>query len=348
MASLGVRSLSELIGRPEKYLEQREVPDHPKANTLDLSAVLCDKADDKAIRTCSQDRNDGNHKPALDLDILKDLTEHTGAAENENPTAGLMDRGPFVKTYDVVNTDRNIGTRTAGRVAEVFENHGLPAGSIDLTFLGSAGQSFGTFLCGGIKLTLIGEGNDYVGKGMSNGEIIVRPPDTICPDFIPAKNSIVGNTCLYGATGGQLFVNGRAGERFGVRNSGSIAVCEGVGDHGCEYMTNGTTAILGLTGKNFGAGMSGGTAYIYDIDGKFQSRLNREMVVARPVKRQQDIAEVKALIEKHAEKTGSPRAKELLGDWDTSLRKMIRVIAKEKYALEQAEQKHEDADGVMV
>ena len=348
MASLGVRSLSELIGRPEKYLEQREVPDHPKANTLDLSAVLCDKADDKAIRTCTQDRNDGNHKPALDLDILKDLTEHTGAAEDENPTAGLMDRGPFVKTYDVVNTDRNIGTRTAGRVAEVFENHGLPAGSINLTFLGSAGQSFGTFLCGGIKLTLIGEGNDYVGKGMSNGEIIVRPPDTICPDFIPAKNSIVGNTCLYGATGGQLFVNGRAGERFGVRNSGSIAVCEGVGDHGCEYMTNGTTAILGLTGKNFGAGMSGGTAYIYDIDGKFQSRLNREMVVARPVKRQQDIAEVKALIEKHAEKTGSPRAKELLGDWDTSLRKMIRVIAKEKYALEQAEQKHEDADGVMV
>jgi glutamate synthase (NADPH/NADH) large chain/glutamate synthase (ferredoxin) len=293
MASLGVRSLDELIGRPQRFLEQREVPDHPKANTLDLSQILNDKADEKAVRTCTHDRNDGIHKPALDLQILADLAEHTGAAEGENPTAGLMDRGPFVKSYPVVNTDRNVGTRTAGRVAEIFENHGLPANSIDLTFTGSAGQSFGTFLCGGIKLTLIGEGNDYVGKGMSNGEIVVRPPEDICPDFVAAKNSIVGNTCLYGATGGKLFVNGRAGERFGVRNSGSISVCEGVGDHGCEYMTNGTTVILGLTGKNFGAGMSGGTAYIYDLDGKFQSRLNPEMVVARPVKRSQDISEVR-------------------------------------------------------
>ncbi len=347
MATLGVRRLDDLIGRPAQFLAQREVPDHPKANTLDLSAVLADKADDQAIRTCTFERNDGIHKPALDLEILKDLTAHSGAKEGENPTAGLMDRGPFVKEYPVVNTDRNIGTRTAGRVAEIYENHGLPAQTIDLTFRGSAGQSFGTFLCGGIKLTLIGEGNDYVGKGMSNGEIIVRPPADICTDFIAAKNSIVGNTCLYGATGGKLFVNGRAGERFCVRNSGSTSVCEGVGDHGCEYMTNGLTVILGLTGKNFGAGMSGGTAYIYDIDGKFQSRINPEMVVARPVKRQQDIAEMKSLIEQHAEKTGSPRAKELLSDWDSALPKLIRVIAKEKYDLEQAEQQHEDADGVM-
>ena len=347
MASLGVRSMNELIGRPQKFLAQREVPDHPKANTLDLRKVLSDKADEKAIRICNQERNDGIHKPALDLDILKDLAAHTGTADGENPTTGLMDRGPFVKEYEVVNTDRNIGTRTAGRVAEVYENHGLLAKSIDLTFRGSAGQSFGTFLCGGIKLTLIGEGNDYVGKGMSNGEIIVRPSNETNPDYIAAKNSIVGNTCLYGATGGRLFVNGRAGERFCVRNSGSTSVCEGVGDHGCEYMTNGLTVILGLTGKNFGAGMSGGTAYIYDIDGKFQSRINPEMVVARPVKREQDLAEVKALIEQHAEKTDSPGAKELLADWDNTLNKLIRVIAKEKYDLEQAEQQHEDADGIM-
>jgi glutamate synthase domain-containing protein 3 len=182
---------------------------------------------------------------------------------------------------------------------------------------------------------------------MSNGEIIVRTPSGMSSDFDAANNSIVGNTCLYGATGGRLFVNGRAGERFCVRNSGSTSVCEGVGDHGCEYMTNGLTVILGLTGKNFGAGMSGGTAYIYDIDGKFQSRINPEMVVARPVKREQDIAEVKEFIEQHARKTESSRAKELLADWDNSLPKLIRVIAKEKYALEQAEQQHEDADGVM-
>jgi len=343
MATLGVRSINELVGRPQKFLEQREVPDHPKANTLDLSAVLADKADDNAIRTCTHERNDGIHKPALDLEILKDLATHTGTSEGENPTTGLMDRGPFVKEYNVVNTDRNIGTRTAGRVAEIYENHGLPANSIDLTFRGSAGQSFGTFLCGGIKLTLIGEGNDYVGKGMSNGEITVRPPADINPDFIAAKNSIVGNTCLYGATGGKLFVNGRAGERFCVRNSGSISVCEGVGDHGCEYMTNGTTVILGITGKNFGAGMSGGTAYIYDIDGKFQSRLNAEMVVARPIKREQDITEVKSLIEAHAEKTGSPRAQELLADWTSTVTRLIRVIAKEKYDLEKAEEEHEAA-----
>jgi len=346
MASLGVRSLNDLIGRPAKYLQQREVPDHPKANTLDLSAVLCDKAAEDTVRICTTDRNDGIHKPALDLEILKDLAAHTGVAEGDNPTAGLMDRGPFTKTYEVVNTDRNIGTRTAGRVAEIYENHGLPASSIDLTFLGSAGQSFGTFLCGGLKLTLIGEGNDYVGKGMSNGEIIVRPPDGMSPNFIASRNSIVGNTCLYGATGGKLFVNGRAGERFCVRNSGSISVCEGVGDHGCEYMTNGTTVILGLTGKNFGAGMSGGTAYIYDIDGKFQSRLNPEMVVARSLKRQRDADELKDLIEQHAVKTDSARARELLDDWDNSIRKIIRVIAKEKYDLEKAEEEHEAAVAV--
>tara|TARA_B100001063_G_scaffold205763_1_gene200849 strand:+ start:2441 stop:7024 length:4584 start_codon:yes stop_codon:yes gene_type:complete len=346
MASLGVRSMNELIGRPQKFLAQRDVPDHPKANTLDLKKVLSDKGDENAVRICTQDRNDGIHKPALDLQILKDLAAHTGTTGEENPTAGLMDRGPFTKEYEVVNTDRNIGTRTAGRVAEIYENHGLPSESIDLTFRGSAGQSFGTFLCGGIKLTLIGEGNDYVGKGMSNGELIVRPPAVMNPDFIAAKNSIVGNTCLYGATGGKLFVNGRAGERFCVRNSGSTSVVEGVGDHGCEYMTNGATVILGLTGKNFGAGMSGGIAYIYDIDGMFQSRLNPEMVVARPVKRAPDIKEVKSLIKEHYEKTDSPRAKELLENWDVTLTKLIRVIAKEKYDLEKAEEEHEAAVAV--
>ena len=181
---------------------------------------------------------------------------------------------------------------------------------------------------------------------MANGEITVRPPAEMCENFIAAENSIVGNTCLYGATGGQLFVNGRAGERFCVRNSGSTAVCEGVGDHGCEYMTNGLAVILGKTGKNFGAGMSGGTAYIYDIDGKFQSRLNPEMVVARRVRRSQDKEELKALIEAHAEKTGSPRAQEILSRWDDMLPKLIRVIAKEKYDLEKAEEEHEAAVAV--
>jgi len=337
----------ELIGRPSQFLEQRKVPNHPKANTIDLSAILADKAEQDAVRVCTEARNDGIHKSALDLEILKDLAAHTDASEGENPTTGLMDRGPFEKTYEVVNTDRNIGTRTSGRVAEAFGNHRLAKDSINLTFTGSAGQSFGTFLCSGINLSLIGEGNDYVGKGMAGGEITVRPPSSINPSFESSENSIVGNTCLYGATGGNLYVNGRAGERFCVRNSGATAVCEGTGDHGCEYMTNGLAVILGLTGKNFGAGMSGGTAYIYDIDGKFQSRLNPEMVVALPVKRQQDIDELKPLIEAHVEKTGSPLAQEILNHWKSALPKIIRVIPKEKHDLEKAEEQHEDADGVM-
>ena len=191
----------------------------------------------------------------------------------------------------MVNTDRNIGTRLSGRIAEVHGDRGLPKDSIHLTFRGSAGQSLGCFLVSGVKLELIGEANDYVGKGMAAGEIVIRVSETAT--FEAATNTICGNTCLYGATGGRLFANGRAGERFAVRNSGATAVVEGVGDHGCEYMTNGTVVILGKTGKNFGAGMSGGTAFVYDVDGKFFSRVNSEMVVALPVRRPQDIAAAK-------------------------------------------------------
>ncbi|NNC90099.1 MAG: glutamate synthase subunit alpha, partial [Akkermansiaceae bacterium] len=256
---------------------------------------------------------------------------------------GIMDVPPVSLEYEVVNTDRNIGTRLSGRVAEIYGNNGLPEGTINITLRGSAGQSFGCFLAGGVRLHLIGEGNDYVGKGMAAGEIIVESPKTMHPEFIAAENSIVGNTVLYGATGGRIFVNGRAGERFCVRNSGATAVCEGVGDHGCEYMTNGLAVILGITGKNFGAGMSGGTAYVYDVDGRFQSRINPEMVVALPVQRQQDIEEAKALIEDHGARTGSVRSAYLLDDWDSAVRKLIRVIPKERAELERQEEQHEAA-----
>ena len=343
MANLGIRNLNEMIGQT-KHLRQREVPNHPKASTIDLSKVLKEAIpSNSAERYRTHERNTGIHKPALDLEILADLRAHAGATEEENPASLLMDCAPFEKTYSVVNTDRNIGTRLSGRIAEVYANSGLPNETIKLTFMGSAGQSFGTFLCGGVSLTLIGEGNDYVGKGMAGGTIFVRPPDQMSATFTAAENSIVGNTVLYGATGGELFVNGRAGERFCVRNSGATAVCEGVGDHGCEYMTNGLVVILGLTGKNFGAGMSGGVAYVLDEDGQFQSRLNPEMVVALPVARDHDIAEVKKLIESHATNTGSLRAKELLSDWDSTLPIMLRVIPKDRHTLELEEAKHESA-----
>ena len=346
MANLGVRKLDDLIGRPE-FLRQREVPKHPKANSIDLSPVLKDvspavaeslNCDPNSIaRICQQERNDGIQKPALDIQIIKDVKESLGSDD----FADLMDRSPIDLDYKVVNTDRNLGTRLSGRIAEVHGNTGLPDNTINLTFHGSSGQSLGTFLCGGISINAVGEANDYVGKGMAGGRIIVQPEDNI--QFEPGDNALVGNTCMYGATGGKLFVNGRAGERFCVRNSGGTAVCEGVGDHGCEYMTNGLVLILGLTGKNFGAGMSGGTAFVYDKDGRFQSRINPEMVAPLPIKRDQDIAEVKRLIEEHIKLTGSTRAKKILENWEKSIYRFIRVIPKERAELEAAEEEHEAA-----
>lgn len=346
MAELGVKKLDDLIGHTE-FLKQRNIPDHPKANMLNLEPVLRDVSEevakangtsvDEISRIRKDERNDGIHKPALDLQILEDVKKELGSDD----LATLMDRPPINLEYKVVNTDRNIGTRLAGRIAEIHADHGLPEGTVNLTVHGSSGQSLGTFLCSGINIRSIGEANDYVGKGMAGGQIIVQPSPEA--SFDPADNSIVGNTCMYGATGGSLFVNGRAGERFCVRNSGGTAVCEGVGDHGAEYMTNGLLLILGLTGKNFGAGMSGGTAFVYDIDGRFQSRINTEMIAPLPIKRQEDIAQVKSLVEQHLELTGSGRAKHLLDNWEASVKKFIRVIPKQRAELEAAEEEHEAA-----
>jgi glutamate synthase (NADPH/NADH) large chain/glutamate synthase (ferredoxin) len=368
MAELGVRKLDDLVGHPE-FLVQREVPDHPKAHTLDLSPVLKDvapilaesrdvaAADIPRIRT--QVRNDGIAKPALDLRIIADLKVALGVAEtadvseieygeeSDDPAltealTAMPDRAPVELSYDIVNTDRNIGTRLSGRIAEIHGDRGFNGHTaVTLKLRGSAGQSLGCFLVSGVKIELVGEANDYVGKGMAGGEIIVRPPSNA--QFEARKNSIAGNTCLYGATAGSLFLNGRAGERFCVRNSGATAVVEGVGDHGCEYMTNGVAAILGRTGKNFGAGMSGGTAYVFDVDGRFYSRVNPEMVVALPIKRECDIAELRALIESHVERTGSLHGQALLDDWAESIKRFVRVIPRDRAALEAAEEEHEAA-----
>ena len=365
MARLGVRTLDELIGRPD-FLKQRHIPDHPKANTLDLSALLKDVVPALAAhsgnpvesisRICAKDRNDGLAKPALDLQILADLVAAVSNGQAPaSPEYGpdsvpqeildaiklLPARPPVVLSYEVVNTDRNIGTRLSGRIAEIHGDRGLSANSIHITCRGSAGQSFGCFLVSGVKLELIGEANDYVGKGMAAGEIVIRVSERA--KFEAATNTICGNTCLYGATGGSLFATGGAGERFAVRNSGATSVVEGIGDHGCEYMTNGIVAVLGKTGKNFAAGMSGGTAYVYDADGKFFSRVNSEMVVALPIKRTQDIAEIRALIELHLKKTGSVQATRLLSNWEETTLKLVRVIAKERAELEAAEELHEAA-----
>ena len=315
MATLGVRKLDDLIGRPE-YLRQRKLADHPKANLIDLSRLLADVGEQTGKdlpRICLQDRNDGIQKePPLDDQILADL----GDKIEKKEAAALG--------YPVKNTHRNIGTKLAGAVARLHGDHGLAEGTLDITLTGSAGQSFGTFLCGGIRLTLIGEANDYVGKGMAGGEIRIKPVEN--RSFDPAENSILGNTVMYGASGGRLFANGRGGERFCVRNSGGIAVVEGIGDHGCEYMTNGTVVVLGSTGKNFGAGMSGGEAFIYDEEGRFEKLFNDEMVeIVRLPEGGPSAAKLRALIEAHVAATGSGKGRAILEDWSASLSKFWRV-----------------------
>jgi glutamate synthase domain-containing protein 2/glutamate synthase domain-containing protein 1/glutamate synthase domain-containing protein 3 len=309
MASLGVRKMEDIIGRPD-LIEIREVPDHPKANMLDFSRLLKDVGADLP-RSCRQQRNDGLHAAPLDDQIIADAQ------------VALIEKKPVNLTYSVKNTNRNIGTKLAGEIAHRYGNHGMRDETITLNLTGSAGQSFGTFLCGGVKIILTGEANDYVGKGMCGGEIIVRPPAK--RGFVPADNSIIGNTVLYGSTGGFLFANGKAGERFCVRNSGGTAVVEGCGDHGCEYMTNGISVILGQTGKNFGAGMSGGLAFIYDESGNFNLMLNDEMVESHPLDDPEDQNFLKGLINRHLQSTESEKAKMLLDNWEAETKK-FRVV----------------------
>ncbi|MEM1444008.1 MAG: glutamate synthase subunit alpha, partial [Verrucomicrobiota bacterium] len=241
-----------------------------------------------------------------DKEILEDLGDKVEKGE------------PAQLSYKVKNTYRNIGTKLAGQVAKHFGDRGLKEGTFDIHLFGSAGQSFGTFLCGGIRLTLTGEANDYVGKGMAGGEIRIKPAED--RGFVAADNSILGNTVMYGASGGRLFANGQGGERFCVRNSGGTAVVEGIGDHGCEYMTNGTVVVLGPTGSNFGAGMSGGRAFIYDEKGRFEKLYNPEMIeIVRLEENGEAAATLKKLVEDHFEATESEKAKEILDNWSEAL-----------------------------
>src|SRR5471030_1247650 len=300
LASIGARSLNEVIGRTD-YLEQREVPDHPKANLLDLSRLLAmPKIDDITPRFHTWERNDKLEDRTLDDVILQDAK------------STLQTKHKLSLKYNVKNTFRSIGTNLSGEIAYRYGDEGLPENTLNLTLSGSAGQSLGAFLVKGVRLTLIGESNDYVGKGMSGGEIILVPSPTA--KFDAAKNSICGNTVLYGATGGSLYIRGRAGERFAVRNSGAIAVVEGIGDHGCEYMTNGRIVVLGVTGKNFAAGMSGGVAYVLDQEGTFEQRCNKAMVSLQRLSDPAEVKGLKELIYKHLDLTESARAKEILAD----------------------------------
>lgn len=228
------------------------------------------------------------------------------------------------------NTDRTVGARLSGEIARRAGDAGLPADSIVVDLHGSAGQSFGAFAIHGLTLRLVGQANDYVGKGLAGGILTLRPPTDA--SYVWHHNVILGNTALYGATAGELYAAGRAGERFAVRNSGARAVVEGVGDHGCEYMTGGVVVVLGKTGRNFGAGMTGGVAYLYDNHERMPAHANTQLVCLRRVERAEDAAELRDLLERHLSLTGSPRARMILDDWANQLPLFWRVAPVEQVA----------------
>ena len=311
LASLGYRSVAEIVGRTD-LLRQRHLTDATQAPMLDLSEVL-QQLDPEGTRPrrCLQERNDRGDTP-LDDRLLRD-------AESAIETGQ-----PFEGRYAIRNHHRTVGARLSGAIATRYGDTGLPPGTVRLNFAGTAGQSFGAFLAPGVHLTLAGEANDYVGKGMGGGEIVIRPAEQA--SFAAGENTIVGNTVLYGATSGALFVAGRAGERFAVRNSGASAVVEGVGDHCCEYMTGGMVVVLGKTGRNFAAGMSHGVAYVLDETSHFPSQVNREMVELERVESEDDEAALRTLISRHYQRTESRRAEAVLARWPAMLPRFWRVV----------------------
>jgi glutamate synthase domain-containing protein 2/glutamate synthase domain-containing protein 1/glutamate synthase domain-containing protein 3 len=313
MASLGIAKVEELIGRVD-LLEADEAIDHWKARGIDLTHLLTFPRDVDADRP--------RHRTQPPPPVLDDALDHV-LLERARPVVEGGDRHVDIAT-PVRNVNRCVGGMLSSRIAQLHGREGLPDGAIDVTFTGSAGQSFGGWLAPGVTFTLHGDANDYTAKGLSGGTVVVTPPAGVT--FDAQENVIVGNTVLYGATSGKAFFRGLAGERFAVRNSGATAVIEGVGDHGCEYMTGGRVVVLGATGRNFAAGMSGGLAFVLDEDGTFRARVNPTMLDQLEELTDEDAAEVRALVEEHRHRTGSTVAAQLLEDWDGARGRFVKVF----------------------
>jgi glutamate synthase domain-containing protein 3 len=310
MARLGIARYEDLVGRVE-LLEADEAIANWRERGIDLSRVLAPTAlsEDTAVRRARA--QDSPLDGALDWELIE-------------AAAPAIEQGEPVELSSAIrNRNRTVGGLLSHHVSKAHGSAGLPGGTIRVALNGSAGQSFGAWLAPGIELSLVGDANDYVGKGLSGGTISVRPPDDA--GFLAEENVVIGNTVLYGATSGKAFFRGLAGERFAVRNSGATAVVEGVGDHGCEYMTGGVAVVLGPTGRNFAAGMSGGIAYVLDRDGTFVSRCNMELVGFDPME-EPDVAAVIALVSEHAERTGSTVAARLLEDADAISGLFVKVM----------------------
>jgi glutamate synthase domain-containing protein 2/glutamate synthase domain-containing protein 1/glutamate synthase domain-containing protein 3 len=315
MAKLGFRTFDEMVGRVDK-IDAAVADVHWKAKGIDLSSILYSPTLPSRVARRKMQAQDHGLAQALDHALI---AKAAPALESQTPVTG---------SFVIRNVHRTVGAMLGGEIARRYGSAGLPDGTIHFRFHGSAGQSFGAFVPSGVTLELEGDANDYLGKGLSGGRIIAYPPKT--SSFLPEESILVGNVVLYGATTGEAFLNGIAGERFAVRNSGATAVVEGVGDHGCEYMTNGTVVVLGSTGRNFAAGMSGGIAYVFDDKGDFSTRrCNLAGVDLEPLASQEDVDRVRGLLERHRDLTGSPRAAWILEHWPDAQPRFIKVFPHE-------------------
>jgi glutamate synthase (NADPH/NADH) large chain len=342
MAELGFRHFNEMVGRVDR-LDMRHAINHWKAKGVDLSRVLYQVTPKPGVAIYNCEKQEHHLGRALDNAFIAAATP-------------ALERGEPVRIeHEIRNVNRTVGAMLSGEVAKRYGHAGLPEDTIAINLHGTAGGSFGAFLARGVSLNLVGDANDYVGKGLSGGRVVVRQPPAARRD--PLENIIVGNTVLYGAIAGEAYFNGVAGERFAVRNSGAVAVVEGCGDHGCEYMTGGVVVVLGVTGRNFAAGMSGGIAYVYDDDAQFKSLCNMAGVDLEPIAppelgladapgrpRQRavsvedsgmgdplryDAERLRILVERHLLFTGSARARELLDNWENALSRFVKVVPRD-------------------
>jgi glutamate synthase (NADPH/NADH) large chain len=313
MADLGFRTVDEMVGQVD-CLEMCENLSHWKYGKLNLSPVLYKQPASEFTGLYKQEDQDHGLQGSLDWKLLK-------ASEK-----AIKNKEKVFESFRIRNTDRTTGTILSNEITKVYKGSGLPDNTIHFKLTGTAGQSFGAFNTRGVTLELEGDANDYFGKGLSGAKLVIYPPKQA--SFIPEENIIIGNVAFYGATSGEAYIRGKAGERFGVRNSGADVVVEGVGDHGCEYMTGGTVVVLGSTGRNFAAGMSGGIAYVYDVQSQFAAMCNPEMVDLDPVN-EEDAKQLHIMIENHYLNTGSTVAQFVLSDFDNQLKNFIKVFPRD-------------------
>ncbi len=324
MAQLGFRTINEMVGQVQK-LNRNKAIDHFKANGLDLSPILHKIDVRKGTKLYNTQKQEHHVSDSIEFEII-------GKAH-----PSIFRKEKSILHFPIHNTDRAVGAIISNEISKIYGAEGLPDNTLKLNFTGSAGQSFGAFATRGLTMVVNGNTNDYLGKGLSGAKLIIKIPEK--STFKPEENIITGNVTLYGATSGEAYINGKAGERFCVRNSGATAVVEGIGDHGCEYMTGGTAVILGEVGRNFGAGMSGGIAYVLDLHKNFEKRCNKEALNLLRVEEDQDIALLKGLIENHYNATLSPLAQRILENWEHYLPKFIKIFPEEyKQALLRMEQ----------